>query len=126
MAYNDKKGDINQERLFERVAKIPISNTFDELVEMDLLDYVGRAVFLHIQGAFSRFSVVIPGYQEKGRTNGGNGKRKRFRNGCFSGRQKWWVIRIPDSMGGIFKILNGAYRNFENGDTRISSKFGGD
>ena len=29
---NDKKGDFKQERVFGRVAKTPISNTFNELV----------------------------------------------------------------------------------------------
>ena len=59
MADNDKKGDFKQERMFGRVAKIPIANTFIELVEMDFADYGIHAAFLHIQDTFSSFSVVI-------------------------------------------------------------------
>ena len=45
--------------MFGRVAKIPISNTFGELAEMDFSDYGDYAAFLHIQDTFSRFSVII-------------------------------------------------------------------
>ena len=45
--------------MFGRVAKIPIANTFNELVEMDFVDYVDYATFLHIRDTFSRFSVII-------------------------------------------------------------------
>ena len=45
--------------MFGRVAKIPIANTFSELVEMDFVDYGDHATFLRIQDTFSRFSVVI-------------------------------------------------------------------
>ena len=55
LAENDKKDEFKQERMFGRVAKIPISNTFNELVEMDFVDYGDHATFLHIQGTFSRF-----------------------------------------------------------------------
>ena len=41
--------------MFVGVAKIPIANTFNELVEMDFVDYGGYATFLHIQDTFSRF-----------------------------------------------------------------------
>ena len=56
---NDKKGGFKKERMFGRVSKIPIANTFNELVEMDFVDYGDRATFLHIQDTFSRFPVVI-------------------------------------------------------------------
>ena len=46
------KGDSKQERMFGSVAKIPIANTFNELVEMDFVNYGYYAAFLHIQGAF--------------------------------------------------------------------------
>ena len=36
-ADSDKKGEFKQERMFGRVDKIPIANTSNELVEMDLL-----------------------------------------------------------------------------------------
>ena len=52
MADNDKKDDFKHERMFGRVAKTPIANTFGELVEMDFVDYGDHATFLHIQGAF--------------------------------------------------------------------------
>ena len=59
LAYNDKKDEFKQERMFGRGAKIPISNTFNELVEMDFVDYGDRAAFLHIRDAFSRSPVII-------------------------------------------------------------------
>ena len=34
----EKKDDLNQERIFGRVAKIPISHAYSELVEMDCVD----------------------------------------------------------------------------------------
>ena len=34
-----KKDDFKQERMFIRVAKIPILNTLSEIVEMDFADY---------------------------------------------------------------------------------------
>ena len=55
LAENDKKGEFKQERMFGRVAKIHIANTFNELVGMDFVDYGGHATFLHIQDTFSRF-----------------------------------------------------------------------
>ena len=45
--------------MFGRVSKIPIANTFSELVEMDFVDYGDHATFLHIQDTFSRFSVIF-------------------------------------------------------------------
>ena len=36
---NDKKDEFKKERMFGRVAKIPIADTFVELVEMDFVDY---------------------------------------------------------------------------------------
>ena len=41
------------------MAKIPIANTFSELVEMDFVDYGGYTEFLHIQDTLSRFSVSV-------------------------------------------------------------------
>ena len=52
--------------MFGRVAKIPISDTFDELVGMDFVDYGGGATFLHIRDTFSRFSAIILRGEEKG------------------------------------------------------------
>ena len=65
MADNDKKDEFNQERMFGRVAKIPIFNTVNELVEMDFADYGNHAAFLRIQDTFSRFSVIIFRRREK-------------------------------------------------------------
>ena len=72
--------------MFGRVAKIPISITFNELAEMDFAGYGDSATFLHIRVKFSRFSaIVFFRNEEERRTNGGNGKRLRdFRlEGCF-------------------------------------------
>ena len=55
---NDKEGDFKQERMFGRVAKIPIDNTFSELVEMDFVGYGDLATFAHIRDTFSRFSAI--------------------------------------------------------------------
>ena len=59
LAGSDKKGDFNQERMFGWVAKIPIANTSNGLVEMDFVEYGDHAAFLHIQDTFSRFTVII-------------------------------------------------------------------
>ena len=45
--------------MFGRVAKIPIYNTFNELVEMDFADYGDLATFLHMRDTFSRFSASV-------------------------------------------------------------------
>ena len=42
-----------------RVAKIPIANTFSELVEMHFADYGDYAAFLHIRDTFARFRVSV-------------------------------------------------------------------
>ena len=76
LAGSDKKGDFKQERMFGRVAKIPIANNFNELAEMDFVDYGGQATFLHIRDTCSRFpAITFTGNKEKGRTNGRNGER---------------------------------------------------
>ena len=38
---------------------MPISNTFNGLVEMDFVDYGGYAAFLHIPDTFSRFRAIV-------------------------------------------------------------------
>ena len=49
------------------VTKIPIDNTFNELVEMGRADYGGYAAFLHIRDTFARFAVsVYIGAKKKG------------------------------------------------------------
>ena len=45
--------------MFGRVAKIPIANTFSELVEMAFLDYGDLGTFLRIQDTFPRFSAIV-------------------------------------------------------------------
>ena len=55
---DDKKGEFKHERAFV-ISKIPIADTFNDLVGMEFVDYGDRATFLRIQDAFSRFSVVI-------------------------------------------------------------------
>ena len=42
-----------------RVAKIPISNTFSELVDVDVADYGDLSTSLHIRGTFSLFSAIV-------------------------------------------------------------------
>ena len=54
-----KKDDFKQERMFCRAAKIPIADTFNELVEMDFVDYGDLATSLHIQVVFLRFSAIV-------------------------------------------------------------------
>ena len=54
-----KKDDSKQARMYGRVAKTPISNTFNELVEMYFLDCGDYAELLHIQDVFPRLSVVV-------------------------------------------------------------------
>ena len=68
---NDKNGDFKHGRMFGRVAKIPIADTFSELVEMDFADYGDFAALLRIQGAFSRFSVIafIGAKRQEGQTS---------------------------------------------------------
>ena len=51
---------FKQERVFGRVAKIPIANNSNELVGMDFVDHGDQATFLHIRDTFSRFSVITP------------------------------------------------------------------
>ena len=58
LAGSDKQDDFKQERMFGRVAKIPIANNSNGLVEMDFSDYGGQAAFLRIRDTFSRFAVV--------------------------------------------------------------------
>ena len=67
--------------MFVRVAKIPIANTFNELVEMDFADYGGSCdIFAH-PGYFSRFSaIVFFRNEEKVRTNSGNGQGAMISN----------------------------------------------
>ena len=48
-AIRDKKDEPLQEMLLRGVSKIPISDTFSGLVEMDFADYGYRADLLHLQ-----------------------------------------------------------------------------
>ena len=52
--------------MFGRVSEIPIANTLSELVGMGFVDFGEYAAFLHAQGTFSRFSVVVFRGTEKG------------------------------------------------------------
>ena len=56
------------------MAKIPIANTLNELVEMDFADYGDLSTFLHIRDTFSRFSAIVFRGEKERRTNRGNGK----------------------------------------------------
>ena len=67
LAANDKTYEFKRERTFGILAKIPIANTFSELVEMDFVDYGDHAAFLRIRDAFSRCPLaVFVGTEEKG------------------------------------------------------------
>ena len=61
------------------VAKISIARTFNELVEIDFVDYGDFATFSHMRDTFPRFPAIIfmGGVEEDGRTNVRNGARKR-------------------------------------------------
>ena len=54
MAKKDKKYAFSQERMFGRVAKLPISITVSELVEMDFVDLW----FLSNRDTCPRFSII--------------------------------------------------------------------
>ena len=58
IAENGKKDDFKQERMFGSASKIPIANTFIELIEMDFADCGDLSTFLHIRDSFSRFSAI--------------------------------------------------------------------
>ena len=58
MAQNDKKDEFKLERMFGAVAKLQISSTFNELAALDL-DFMGRAIFAHIEDNSPRFSVAV-------------------------------------------------------------------
>ena len=60
--------------MFRGVAKIPIANTFNVLVEMDFVDYGDLVTFLNIRDTFSRFSPSVFRGETESRTNRGNGK----------------------------------------------------
>ena len=89
-----------QERMFGMVAKIPIANTFNELVEMDFVDYGDYSAFLRIQDTF--FAILrssIYGGKEKDK-NGGRGPR----SGDFALVIGVWapgVIVVGEDMGFI-------------------------
>ena len=59
IAENDKNDDFKQERMFGGVSKIPIANTFNELVEMDFVYYGGNAAFLIARDTFPRFRAIV-------------------------------------------------------------------
>ena len=59
IAEKTKKGDRKQERMFGRVAKIPLANAFSELAVMHFADYGDLATFLRSRDTFSRFSAIV-------------------------------------------------------------------
>ena len=59
IAENDKKGDFKQGRMFGGVAKIPIANTFSELVEMDFVDYGDLSTPMRARDTLSRFPAIV-------------------------------------------------------------------
>ena len=59
-----KKDEFKQERMFGRVAKIPIANTSNELVEMDFVDYGGTQPFCASRIHFLVFGSDFPRNKE--------------------------------------------------------------
>ena len=53
IAVPDKRDEFKQERMFRRVAKIPISTTCNGLLEMDFVDYGGKAAYPHLQDTYA-------------------------------------------------------------------------
>ena len=76
-----KKGDFKQERMFIRVAKTPITNTSEEIVEMDFVDYGDLSTSLRIRDNFRDFHRLLFRNDKERRTNRGNGRGVRFRFG---------------------------------------------
>ena len=52
IATSAKKDEFKQERMFRRVAKMPISKTAYELAEMDSVDSAGKSTFRLLQVYF--------------------------------------------------------------------------
>ena len=71
----DKNGEFKQERLFRRVAKIPISRPFNELVEMD---FVYDWVEFSVSASTRYFFYVLIDYLYGGGKEGGLLKRWRM------------------------------------------------
>ena len=105
IAGNDKKDDPKQDGMFGRVAKIPIANTFNELSEMDFVDYGDLSTFLHIQDTFRDFQRLFLGAKKKEKQTAGMVRGLRFRIGwlCLGRRELWRWIRNPDSSGKFFR-----------------------
>ena len=81
-AGHDKKEERKKERMFGRVEKIPIANTFSALVEMGFGGYGDYAAFLHIRSTLSRFSLaVFAGGKKKGGETAEIHRGRRFRIG---------------------------------------------
>ena len=55
---NDREGEFKQGRLSRTVGKITTADTFDEIAEMDFVDYGDVETFLHLRDTFSRYSWV--------------------------------------------------------------------
>ena len=56
---NDKRAISNRKECLGWLRKMPIANTFNELVEMDFVDYGDFATVLQIRGTFPRLSAII-------------------------------------------------------------------
>ena len=55
---NDKKDESGQGGFFQRSANIPISGTFNDLAEMDFVDYGVGGTFLYMRYTFSRYPMI--------------------------------------------------------------------
>ena len=72
----DREDESKQERLFRRVAKIPISLTFNVLEGVDFVDYgdgwVVGGLLIHLQGAPIRYyTIAFTGDKKDGMGNRG-------------------------------------------------------
>ena len=115
--------------MFSGVAKIPIANTFNELVGMDFADYGAYAAFLHIQGDFFAISCHhFTGAKKKEEQTAEMARWKVISNRLSKFREPGIIATGKDSMaiGEVpqdFRTSRNiviAYRN-----SRTSSKFGG-
>ena len=55
----DKKDEFKQEIMFRAIDKIHISQTFDGVAELNLLDHGDCSTLLHLQYTFAKFATIV-------------------------------------------------------------------
>ena len=78
ISLNDRKDEFKQARLFQTVAKIPISNTHSGVAEMDLVDYGDDASLLRTRDNFSRYPTITFASAKKARAEPTVDWRRRY------------------------------------------------